>query len=113
MRTAVILLAVLGVAAVLLRLVRAALWALRGGVDAFLAGDVAETRAQRGDLTGLADAEAEREVARRRRMIAAGSLFLWGGLLIVPPLTPWPAMLYASYSLLWLLPHHPSSARPS
>jgi hypothetical protein len=111
MRTAVILLAVFGFAAAAVRMVRAALWALHGGVEGFLARDAAATRARRGDLTGLADAEAQRALARRRRMLALGAASLWAGLLLVPPLTPWPTALYASYSLLWLLPRR-SSLRP-
>jgi hypothetical protein len=104
MSTALTLLGVAGVAAVLLRLVRALFLALRGGVDAFLARDVADTRAQRGDITGLDEAHGAARDARRRRLAALGVASLWAGLLIVPVLTPWPRMLYATYSLLWLLP---------
>lgn len=113
MSTAVLLLAVAGFLAVALRAVRALFAALRGGVDAFLARDLADTRARRGDLTGLSDAEAARASARRYRVMALGFFFLWGGLLLVPPLTPWPQLLYGAYSLLWLLPHRaPAPPRP-
>jgi hypothetical protein len=108
MRTAVVILAVLGIAAAVVRMVRAALWALHGGIDAFLARDTAAVRARRGDLTGLADAETQRQLARRRRIRALGAASFWAGLLLVPPLTPWPTALYASYSLLWLLPRRPA-----
>lgn len=113
MNTAIMLLAVAGVIAVMLRLLRALFASLRGGVEAFVARDVAETRAQRGDLTGLDDARAAAAIARRRRFLALGTASMWIGLLVVPILTPWPSLLYAAYSLLWLLPrttrHAPSA----
>jgi hypothetical protein len=103
------LLAVAGVAAVVIRAIGAAFRALRGGVDAFLARDVADNRAQRGDLTGLADAAEYRSAARQRRMVALGAVAFWAGLLFVPPLTPWPRFLYAVYALLWLVPRRPTT----
>ncbi|HEX6307771.1 MAG TPA: hypothetical protein VFZ69_06245 [Longimicrobiales bacterium] len=112
MNIALVLLAVAGIAAVVLRLLRALFAALRGGVDAFLARDVADTRAQRGDLTGLDEASGAARAARRYRLLALGQALIWVVLLIVPELTPWPAPLYASYSLLWLLPR-PTRHAPS
>lgn len=103
------ILAVAGIAAVLLRAVSSALRALRGGVDAFLARDVADARAQRGDLTGLADATEVRAAARRRRLFFLAAFGFWLGLLVVPPLTPWPRFLYAVFSLLWLVPRRPTT----
>jgi hypothetical protein len=110
MGTAIMLLAAAGVIAVMLRLLRAFFAALRGGVDTFLAHDVADTRAQRGDLTGVDDARGAARLARRRRLLALGTASVWIGLLVVPTLTPWPALLYASYSLLWLIPRTPRHA---
>ncbi|HEX2166178.1 MAG TPA: hypothetical protein VHG09_02965 [Longimicrobiales bacterium] len=110
MSTAILLLAIAGAIAVMLRLLRAAFAALRGGVDAFIARDVAETRAHRGDLTGLDDARAAAALARRRRWLSLGHAFLWAGLLIIPTLTPWPQALYACYALLWLVPRGPRPA---
>ncbi|CAN5710601.1 hypothetical protein BH23GEM10_BH23GEM10_11500 [soil metagenome] len=98
------LVAVAGFAAVALRAVGALLLVVRFAVDAFLARDLADARARRGDLTGVSDAAGARALARRRRLAAVGALCTWGSLLIVPPLTSWPTLLYASYSLLWLLP---------
>jgi hypothetical protein len=103
------ILAVAGAAAVLVRAVASAFRALRGGVDAFLARDLADVRAQRGDLTGLSDAGEIRAAARRRRMAALAAAGFWLGLLFVPPLTPWPRFLYAVYSLLWLVPRRPTT----
>jgi hypothetical protein len=110
MDLAFMLLAVAGFAAAAVRAAVALFMALRSGVDSFLARGLAESRGQRGDLTGLADASVLRQTARRRRFVALGVFALWAALLIVPPLTPWPLLLYASYSLLWLVPRR--RARP-
>jgi hypothetical protein len=104
LETALQLLAIAGFAAVALRAVIALLASLRRGIDVFLARDLADTRRQRGDLTGVTDAAAARAAASRRRFLALGFFFLWAGLLVIPPLTPWPMMLYGSYCVLWLLP---------
>jgi hypothetical protein len=104
MRLAVLLLSVVGFAAVALRAASALLNVFRGGVESFLARDLAGIRARRGDLTGLQEAAELRGVARRHRMVALGAFSMWVVLLVVPPLTPWPELLYATYSLLWLAP---------
>jgi hypothetical protein len=104
MRMVVLLLAVAGFAAVALRAASALLDVLRGGAESFLAGDLAGIRARRGDLSGLQEATELRKVARQRRMVALGAFAMWAVLLMVPPLTPWPELLYAAYSLLWLAP---------
>jgi hypothetical protein len=109
MDAAFTLLAVAGIAAIVIRAFAAGARALRGGVEAFLARDAADVRAQRGDLTGLADASVARDAARRRRLYALGAMSFWIGLLVVPPLTPWPRFLYAVYSLLWLVPRRPTT----
>ncbi|HSJ23990.1 MAG TPA: hypothetical protein VK929_04880 [Longimicrobiales bacterium] len=109
MDLAITILAVAGAAAVVVRGVASLFRALRGGVDAFLARDLADVRAQRGDLTGVSDAASVRAEARRRRMVALGAAGFWIGLLIVPPLTPWPRFLYVVYSLLWLVPRRPTT----
>jgi len=103
------ILAIAGIAAVLVRAAGSALRALRGSVDAFLARDVADVRAQRGDLTGVSDAALARSAANRRRLFFLAAFGFWLGLLIVPPLTPWPRFLYAVYSLLWLVPRRPTT----
>ncbi|MEX0906898.1 MAG: hypothetical protein WD054_01100 [Gemmatimonadota bacterium] len=104
MNTAILLIGLAGFAAVALRLAGTMLLVLRRSADVFVAGGLAGTRAERGDLTGVDEATNARMLARRRRLTAIGHAFLWGGLLVVPFLTPWPGLLYAAYSLLWLLP---------
>lgn len=104
MHTLLVLLGIAGFLAVATRAGWTAFRLLHGGADELLTRQLSRTRAQRGDLTGLQEAEAHRELARRRRRLALGALVLWGGLLLLPPLTPWPALLYALYALLWLVP---------
>jgi hypothetical protein len=114
MRTAVLLLAIAGFAAVLFRAAGALVSALSGSVEGFLARDIADVRARRGDLSGLADADELAAAARRRRLVSLGVFSMWAGLLIVPALTPWPSFLYAAYSLLWLVPRRArTTLRPS
>lgn len=109
-----LVLALAGFAAVVVRAASALVSALSGSVEGFVARDMAEVRARRGDLTGLADADALRERAQRRRLLSLGLFSMWAGLLVVPPLTPWPSFLYAAYSVLWLLPRRSrTKLRPS
>ena len=97
-------LAVLGIAAVLSRAVRALLSLLRGGIDMFVARDLSDVRRQRGDITGMEEAADLRRSGRQRRARGIARLVLWVGLLIVPTLTVWPLQLCAVYSILWLIP---------
>jgi hypothetical protein len=104
MRFLVLLLVVIGIAAVLRHLAVALLRLLKRGADEYIARQIADVRARRGDLTGLSDAQVERSIAKRARFAAVGGVSLWIGLLVVPPLTPWPELLYASYTAFWLFP---------
>jgi hypothetical protein len=102
MQFVLFLLAVAGFVAVLKRLGLAAFRALKGGVDAFILSEVASSRAQRGDVTGLTEAQQLRRDTRFLRWRAAGSVLLWIGALLAPLLTQFTLWIYASYSLLWL-----------
>jgi hypothetical protein len=110
MRFVILVLAFFGILAVLGHVVRSGVWLLFRGIDTFVAGEAVDQRARRGDLTGMADASSRRALARRARIRAAATLSFWLGLLVIPVLTPWPATLYAIYSLLWFLPRIPRRA---
>jgi hypothetical protein len=103
MNVAIMLLAILGFAAAAGQLLRALLVALGTGVESFLAREVTEVNARRGDLTALQEAESRHKVARRARFGAVARVSFWTALLAIPPFTPWTAILYACYSPLWLL----------
>lgn len=98
------MLAVLGVLAVIARAGRALFSLLHGGVDMFLARDLHDVRAQRGDLTGMEEAVSLRRTGRRRRALAGVKLLFYIGLIVVPAYTSWPMHLRAVYNILWLLP---------
>jgi hypothetical protein len=99
-----LVLAVLGFAAVLWRCLGAAIRAVRQGVDHFISREMAETRAQRGDVTGMVEATGWAEEARRGRRRAVAEMVLWALLLALPPwLFSSPVPFYAAYTLVWLL----------
>ncbi len=100
MRVLLAILAVLGIVAVVARLVRALLRALGRTAEHVAAGHAVTTRAQRGDLTGLAEAGAWQTEARRRRRNAWLVGALWAVLLAAPLYTPWTTYIYAAYALL-------------
>jgi hypothetical protein len=98
---------VLGVAgflAALRRVMFAALWLLKGSADAFLTREMAKTRAQRGDVTGLAEAQQLHRGARSKRARNALELAFWMAALVVPFLMTHTTTILAVYSTLWLAP---------
>jgi hypothetical protein len=111
MNSAVFLLALAGFAAAALRAGIALLAVIESGAESFLARDLEDVRRRRGDLTGLTDAAEVRSAARRRRLVALGFFSMWAGLLLIPPLTSWPQLLYAAYSVLWLVPRRRATRR--
>ena len=104
MEPALILLAVAGAAAAALRLLRWLLLALRSGTEALVAREAEQSRARRGDLTGMQDAGQRRDRARDERLRALLMTGFWLLLLIGPAFTPWARVVYAAYSPLWLMP---------
>ena len=104
MQIILLVLAILGVAAVLRHLLTTLSRVLRSGLDVFVARRVEDVRAHHGDLTGMSDATDARRLASRERRNAIAVVGLWIGLLVVPPFTTWPEYLYAAYNFLWLLP---------
>lgn len=101
-----ILLAIPGVLAVPLRLGLAVFGASRHTVEWFVARQISNQRAERGDLSGLAEAEKiRREAARQQRRWTLHAL-MWTILLAFPLLVPGAVVVYPFYSILWLLPRH-------
>ncbi len=101
MRALLLILAVLGLVAVVARLAGALLRALGRTAEHVAAGHAVDTRAARGDLTGLAEAGAWRTEARRRRRRAWLVGALWAALLVAPLYTPWTSYVFAAYALVW------------
>jgi hypothetical protein len=103
MEPIVTILAILGFVCVMVRFLRASFSFIRRQVIVFHARKVADVRARRGDLTGMAEAERRVEGARRARWRSLAWSAFWFALLAVPPMLPWTRGIYASYSALWLL----------
>ncbi len=105
METVLTLLAVAGIATAAWHMVRAAFRFLREAAAGIWADEMAQTYAQRGDLTALDDTERERSEARRSGarsgLVALGWL---AAALIAPVFTPWARAVYAAYALLLLEP---------
>lgn len=103
--------AVLGVAALLFRLVGSVLRLVLAVAESTAAEGLADVSARRGDLTQLAERrEQARSLARRRRSELGRTLF-WASLLLVPPSLGWAREVYAAAVLLWLLPRLPLRRR--
>lgn len=98
-----LVLAITGILAALGRIFRAGVRALFGMAESYMASQVRQTRAQRGDLSGIAEADSARAQGRRRRTLATLELVLWFAYLIGAQFTPWPRELYAGLNILWLL----------
>src|ERR1700741_2829972 len=94
------LLSVAGFLAALRQLARAAFRLFKGGVESFVMREVASTRAEHGDVTGLLEARARQRSARGSRWRALGVLVFWAALLSAPLLTRTPVPIYAAYTIL-------------
>ena len=99
-----ILLAIPGVLAVLLRLFIALFAASKHTVERYVAKQIKDQRAGRGDLSGLAEAEKIRAEAARKQTRWILHALAWAILLAFPLLVPGAVIVYPFYSLLWLLP---------
>lgn len=104
MNTVLTLLAAAGIATAAWHLVRAAVRFLRHAAAGVWADEMAQTHAQRGDLTSLEEREEDRVRATRAGARYGIEALGWLALLAVPSLTAWARPLYAAYSLLLLEP---------
>lgn len=101
-----ILLAIPGVLAVLLRLGISLLHASRHTVEWYVARQISDQRAGRGDLSGLAEAEKVRGAAARQQRRWGLHTLMWTLLLAFPLMVPGAVIVYPLYSVLWFLPRH-------
>lgn len=99
-----ILLAIPGVLAVLLRLSTALLRAAKYSVERYVARQIKDQRGERGDLSGMAEAETVRDQAAQRQRRFVGESLVWIGLLALPALFAPAVFAYPFYSIFWLLP---------
>jgi hypothetical protein len=108
-----ILLAIPGVLAVLLRLGVAAYGAAKHTIEWYVARQITKQRAERGDLSGLAEAEKIRNEAGRQQRRWGLHALAWTTLLAFPLMIPGAVIVYPLYSLLWLLPRHRITQTPT
>ena len=104
MELILVVLSVAGFLAALRQLARSAFRLFKGGVDAYVMRQVASTRAERGDLTGLLEARAQERSTRGSRRRALGMVILWAAVLSAPLFTRASVPIYAAYAVLWLWP---------
>ena len=108
-----ILLTIVGVLAVLLRLGVAVYGSGKHTIEWFVARQICQQRARRGDLSGLAEAEKIRNEAGRQQRRWALHAAVWVILLGFPMLVPAGMIAYPIYAFLWLLPRHRISQSPT
>ena len=99
-----ILLAIPGVLAVLLRLGSALLHAGKFSLERYVARQILDQRATRGDLSGMAEADKVRATAAGRQFRYIGESAMWAALLGLPLLFPPAVVLYPFYSIFWFVP---------
>jgi hypothetical protein len=99
-----ILLAIPGVAAVMLRLFKALLRAARYSLERYVARQIVQQRATRGDLSGMAEADKVRRQAADKQVRFVGETLMWSALLGAPLLFPPALLLYPLYSIFWFVP---------
>jgi hypothetical protein len=102
-----LLLAVFGFLALLVRLGRAALRLGLNAAEATAASGLAEVSQRRGDITGFLEKQASGAALRRARRLNAAALVGYGVLLAVPLFVGVAREAYAAAALLWLLPRRP------
>src|SRR5262245_105920 len=104
MNLVLVILCVAGFVAALRRFLFSGFRLFKGGVDAFIAREVASARAERGDVTGLLEARAWRSSRRKARIRAILLVLFWLAVLVAPLLVRATVPVYAAYALLWVLP---------
>jgi hypothetical protein len=104
---AVGLLALVGCAALVFRLARAALRLGLTSLESVSAGGLVDISIRHGDLTGMAERQEQARTARRARTRAILLALLWAVLLLVPAVAGISRPVYALAALLWLLPRKP------
>ena len=99
-----VLLAIPGIAAVVLRWSMAVFVTARYSIERFVARQISDTRAARGDISGMTEAETFRRNSRAKQVRGVLEVLLWTGALVAPLILPGTFLIYALYGLLWFLP---------
>ena len=102
-----LLLAVLGVLALVVRLGRAMLRLGLNAAEATAASGLAEVSERRGDVTGFLERRAFGQTLRRARRRNLAATLAYAALIAIPPFAGVAREVYAAAALLWLLPRRP------
>jgi hypothetical protein len=102
----ILALAVPGFAALALHWMHAMFNTARYLVEWYVAGQIARTRAQRGDISGMGEAQAIRQKSRNQRLSAFARLIVWSlGIVIgFMSLASIGLIFFALCNVLWFLP---------
>lgn len=98
-----ILLAIPGALAVFLRFGKATLRAAKYSLERYVARQIVDQRAGRGDITGMEEANRLRSAAATYQMRYLGEALLWAALLGLPLIFPPAIVLYPFYSIFWFI----------
>ncbi|HUP88385.1 MAG TPA: hypothetical protein VM100_03505 [Longimicrobiales bacterium] len=98
------LIALPGIAAILLRWSAAVFKAARYSAERFVASQIADQRAQRGDISGMTEAENIRRRSRNEQLAGVGRVLFWTAAIAVPIFLPGTFVIYALFGFLWFLP---------
>jgi hypothetical protein len=102
-----LLLAVLGVLALVTRLGRAMLRLGLNAAEATAASGLAEVSERRGDVTGFLERRASGQSLRRARRRNLAATLAYAALIAIPPFTGVAREVFAAAALLWLAPRRP------
>lgn len=98
-----VLLAILGAAALAGRVLRTLLRLALRAAEETAASGLAEVSERRGDLTAMTERRAQLQAARARRRRELWALAIWLLWLVLPPILGWLPEGYAAAALLWLV----------
>jgi hypothetical protein len=98
------LIAIAGIAAVVLRWSSAMFVTARHSIEWFVAGQIAQSRAQRGDISGMSEAAGVRARYRKDLLRSLARLGLWSAALLVLLLPGLWILIAACYNVFWFLP---------
>ena len=99
-----VLIALPGIAAVLLHWSRSVFETARYSIELLVARQISDSRAARGDISGMSEAESFRQNSRAKRWRSVTHTLIWTGVLLFPLIIPGTLLVYALYGLLWLVP---------
>lgn len=97
------LIALPGIAAVLIRWSRSVFVTARHTIEWFVAGQIADQRAQRGDISGMSEAVTIRTRSRGALLSGVLRVLLYSAAIVIPMFLPGTFLIYTLYGFLWFV----------